>query len=79
LSLSVQLAPQNSRGLELVNPVMTASGTFSYGTEYSHLFDIQRLGAIVCKGTTLKSRQGNPQPGRLAGAGYRQHRRRVSG
>jgi dihydroorotate dehydrogenase (NAD+) catalytic subunit len=65
LSLFVQLALQNSRGLGLANPVMTASGTFGYGTEYSHLFDIQRLGAIVCKGTTLKPRQGNPQP-RLA-------------
>ena len=41
---------------------MTASGTFGYGTEYSHLFDIQRLGAIVCKATTLKPRNGNPQP-----------------
>jgi dihydroorotate dehydrogenase (NAD+) catalytic subunit len=41
---------------------MTASGTFGYGTEYSHLFDIQKLGAIVCKGTTLKPRDGNPQP-----------------
>jgi dihydroorotate dehydrogenase (NAD+) catalytic subunit len=49
----------------LANPVMTASGTFGYGTEYEHLFDIQRLGAIVCKGTTLKPREGNPQP-RLA-------------
>jgi len=44
---------------------MTAAGTFGYGTEYSHLFDIQRLGAIVCKGTTLEPREGNPQP-RLA-------------
>lgn len=44
---------------------MTASGTFGYGTEYSHLFDIQMLGAIVCKGTTLEPREGNPQP-RLA-------------
>jgi dihydroorotate dehydrogenase (NAD+) catalytic subunit len=44
---------------------MTASGTFGYGTEYSHLFDIQRLGAIVSKGTTLEPRDGNPQP-RLA-------------
>jgi len=44
---------------------MTASGTFGYGTEYSHMFDIQKLGAIVCKGTTLEPRQGNPQP-RLA-------------
>jgi dihydroorotate dehydrogenase (NAD+) catalytic subunit len=44
---------------------MTASGTFGYGTEYDHPFDIQRLGAIVCKGTTLEPRDGNPQP-RLA-------------
>jgi dihydroorotate dehydrogenase (NAD+) catalytic subunit len=49
----------------LANPVMTASGTFGYGIEYSELVDIQRLGAIVCKGTTLKPREGNPQP-RLA-------------
>ena len=41
---------------------MTASGTFGYGTEYSQLFDIQKLGAIVCKGTTLEPRDGNPQP-----------------
>lgn len=62
MSLSVQLAPGNSRGLLLANPVMTASGTFGYGTEYADLFDIQRLGAIVCKGTTLEPRPGNPQP-----------------
>ncbi len=61
MSLSVQLAPQNSRGLLLANPVLTASGTFGYGDEYADLFDIQRLGAIVCKGTTLEPRQGNPQ------------------
>jgi len=65
LKLSVELAPRNKRGLLLANPVMTASGTFGWGTEYEHLFDIQRLGAIVCKGTTLKPREGNPQP-RLA-------------
>jgi dihydroorotate dehydrogenase (NAD+) catalytic subunit len=41
---------------------MTASGTFGYGTEHSHLVDIQKLGAIVCKGTTLEPREGNPQP-----------------
>ena len=62
MNLSVQLAPKHQMGLLLANPVMTASGTFGYGTEYSHLFDIQRLGAIVCKGTTLKPREGNPQP-----------------
>jgi len=60
--LTVQLAPKNKKGLFLDNPVMTASGTFGYGTEYSQLFDIQRLGAIICKGTTLKPREGNPQP-----------------
>jgi dihydroorotate dehydrogenase (NAD+) catalytic subunit len=65
LKLSVQLAPQNKRGLTLANPVMTASGTFGWGTEYEHLFAIQKLGAIVSKGTTLKPREGNPQP-RLA-------------
>jgi dihydroorotate dehydrogenase (NAD+) catalytic subunit len=48
--------------LLLANPVMTASGTFGYGTEYAGLFDIQKLGAIICKGTTLKPREGNPQP-----------------
>jgi len=65
MNLSVQLAPKHRSGLLLANPVMTASGTFGYGTEYSHLFDIQKLGAIVCKGTTLEPRDGNPQP-RLA-------------
>ena len=62
VDLSIQLAPKNRHGLRLANPVMTASGTFGYGTEYSQLFDIQRLGAIVCKGTTLQRREGNPQP-----------------
>ncbi|MEE9583269.1 MAG: dihydroorotate dehydrogenase [Dehalococcoidales bacterium] len=62
MNLCVQLAPKNERGLLLANPVMVASGTFGYGVEYRHLFDIQRLGAIVCKGTTLKPRDGNTQP-----------------
>jgi len=65
MNLSIQLAPKHHQGLRLTNPVMTASGTFGYGTEYSHTFDIQKLGAIVCKGTTLEPREGNPQP-RLA-------------
>ena len=62
VNLNVQLAPHHPRGLLLANPVTTASGTFGYGTEYSQLVDIQRLGAIICKGTTLKPRNGNPQP-----------------
>ena len=48
--------------LELKNPVMTASGTFGYGTEYADFMDIERLGAIIVKGTTLNPRQGNPYP-----------------
>jgi len=59
----VNLAPK--RGLKLANPVLVASGTFGYGDELAHIVDIQRLGAIICKGTTLKPRTGNPQP-RLA-------------
>lgn len=62
MNLAVQLAPENKKGLKLANPVMTASGTFGYGMEDEHLFDIQKLGAIVCKGTTLEPREGNPQP-----------------
>jgi dihydroorotate dehydrogenase (NAD+) catalytic subunit len=62
MNMAVQLAPNHPRGLLLKNPVMAASGTFGYGTEYGELVDIQRLGAIVCKGTTLNPREGNPQP-----------------
>ncbi len=62
LDLSIQLAPGHKRGLLLANPVMPASGTFGYGTEFSHILDIEKLGAIVCKGTTLRPREGNPQP-----------------
>ncbi|MBA7702488.1 Dihydroorotate dehydrogenase B (NAD(+)), catalytic subunit [subsurface metagenome] len=62
MDLSIQSAPRHPKGLVLANPVMTASGTFGYGTEYSELIDIQRLGAVVCKGTTLLPREGNPQP-----------------
>jgi dihydroorotate dehydrogenase (NAD+) catalytic subunit len=62
MNLTIQLAPQNKKGLKLANPVMTASGTFGYGLEYEHLFDIQKLGAIVCKGTAHEPWAGNPQP-----------------
>ncbi len=67
--LSIQLAPQNRRGLLLANPVITASGTFGYGTEYAEIIDIQRLGAIICKGTTMEPRPGNPQPRLVETAG----------
>ncbi|MDP2932362.1 MAG: dihydroorotate dehydrogenase [Chloroflexota bacterium] len=62
MDLSVQLAPKNKRPLNLANPVVTASGTFGYGTDYGDIFDVQKLGAIFCKGTTLKPKEGNPQP-----------------
>ncbi len=48
--------------LQLKNPVMTASGTFGYGTEYSDFIDISRIGGIVVKGTTIRERQGNDYP-----------------
>ena len=48
--------------LELKNPVMTASGTFGYGTEYADFIDLSRLGGILVKGTTLEPRQGNDYP-----------------
>jgi len=47
-------------GLQLKNPVCTASGTFGYGQEYEDLFDPALLGAVIVKGTTLEARSGNP-------------------
>ncbi|MBI5416394.1 dihydroorotate dehydrogenase [Candidatus Poribacteria bacterium] len=48
--------------LILQNPVMTASGTFGYGEEYKDFVDLNKLGAIVVKGTSLNPSQGNPAP-----------------
>ncbi len=62
LDLSVELAPDLKQGLHLENPVMTASGCFGWGTEYARVIDVQRLGAIISKGTTLRPRRGNPMP-----------------
>lgn len=50
------------RGLTITNPVMTASGTFGYGLEYGDFIDLNRLGGVLVKGTTLHPRQGNPYP-----------------
>jgi dihydroorotate dehydrogenase (NAD+) catalytic subunit len=58
----VDLSVDLGRGLVLRNPLLVASGTFGYGTEYSDVVDIQRLGAICSKGTTLRPRVGNPPP-----------------
>lgn len=55
--LTVRLGP-----LELKNPVIAASGTFGYGEEYASLVDLNRLGAVVVKGLSLKPMAGNPPP-----------------
>lgn len=62
VDLSVDLAPRRDGMLVLDNPVLVASGTFGYGLEYGEVVDVQALGAICCKGTTLKARNGNPPP-----------------
>lgn len=49
-------------GLVLRNPVLTASGTFGYGTEYSDFMDLDRIGGFIVKGTTLEPREGNDSP-----------------
>lgn len=48
--------------LKLKNPVMTASGTFGYGEEYSEFLDLNKLGAVIVKGISLKPMEGNPPP-----------------
>lgn len=48
--------------LDFKNPVMTASGTFGYGPEYADFFDLNELGGIITKGTTLQPREGNDYP-----------------
>ena len=68
-NLRVQIAPRHPEGLILSNPVMVAAGIAGYGIEYGELTDIQKLGAIVCKGTTLMSKEGNAQPRLVETAG----------
>ena len=52
----------NIGNLQLKNPVMTASGTFGYGTEFADFIDLSRIGGIIVKGTTIHHREGNPYP-----------------
>ncbi|HIJ81901.1 MAG TPA: dihydroorotate dehydrogenase [Desulfuromonadales bacterium] len=52
----------NLAGILLRNPVMTASGTFGYGEEFSEYCDLEKIGAFVTKGLSLKPRAGNPTP-----------------
>ncbi len=61
-NLQVDLAPGAKHGLVLRNPVMPASGTFSWGSEFAKHFDIEALGAVVSKGVTMEARAGNAQP-----------------
>ena len=49
-------------GLHMCNPVMTASGTFGYGTEFQDFVNLEEIGGIIVKGTTLAHREGNPYP-----------------
>src|SRR6266545_972813 len=55
--MSVEIA-----GIRMRNPVMTASGTFGYGEEFSDYVDLEQIGAIITKGLSLKPRAGNPTP-----------------
>lgn len=52
----------NIGGIEFKNPVLTASGTFGYGTEFDDFMNVSDLGGIIVKGTTLHHREGNPYP-----------------
>ncbi len=61
-SAPVDLSVELGRGLRLANPILVASGTFGYGIEYGDVVEVERLGAICCKGTTLKPRIGNVPP-----------------
>src|SRR5512141_3240042 len=56
-NLSVEIA-----GIKLRNPVMTASGTFGYGAEFAPYMSLEKIGAIVTKGLSLKPKAGNPTP-----------------
>ncbi len=55
--LSVEIS-----GIKLRNPVMTASGTFGYGKEFSDYLDLEKIGAIITKGLSLRPKAGNPTP-----------------
>lgn len=60
--MAINLAVDLGAGLKLKNPVLTASGTFGYGTEFADFIDLNRLGGFIVKGTTLEPRQGNDSP-----------------
>lgn len=62
MSNNIDLSVDLGAGLRLKNPVMTASGTFGFGMEFADLVDLDKLGAVIVKGTTLHKREGNPYP-----------------
>jgi len=62
MSKTPDLSVKVAGALRLANPVIAASGTWGYGDEYGDIVDVQKLGAIICKGTTLLPGEGNPQP-----------------
>lgn len=61
-NLTVDIAPGRKNSLVMKNPVMPASGTFSWGIEFARHFEIEALGAVVSKGVTMAPRGGNQQP-----------------
>jgi dihydroorotate dehydrogenase (NAD+) catalytic subunit len=58
----VDLTVDLGRGLVLDNPILVAAGTFGYGVEYADIVEVDRLGAICTRGTTIRPRPGNPSP-----------------
>ena len=62
MDLSLTIGHGGKQELLLQNPVLTASGTLSNGIEFARRFDIDALGGVISKGTTLRPRRGNPQP-----------------
>ena len=62
MDLSLTIGRSSKQELLLRNPILTASGTFSNGIEFARRFDLDALGGIISKGTTLRPRRGNPQP-----------------
>ena len=60
--MAINLGVDLGAGLKLKNPVLTASGTFGYGSEYADFIDLNRLGGFIVKGTTINPRQGNDSP-----------------
>ncbi len=62
MSKDINMTVDLGNNFSLKNPVLTASGTFGYGTEYQDFLDLSTLGGIVVKGTTWSPREGNPYP-----------------